>query len=73
MKKNKDFEIGQVVYVYFNNVLSLEEAVIQDFKSQYIKVKYAFGTKYVNKDNVFATRQECIDYAVMKSLFNTMI
>ena len=69
MKKNEEFEIGQIVYVYFNNVLSLEEAVVCGFKKQYVKVDYAFGSKYINKDAVFATRQDCIDYAVMKSLF----
>ena len=63
MKKNKDFEIGQIVYVYFDAVLPLEEAVVCGFKDEYIKVNYSFGSNYKNKNEVFATRQECMDYA----------
>lgn len=67
MKKNKNFEIGQVVYMYFSDVLPLEEAVVQGFaqgaKGEYIKVKYSFGSNYKIESEVFATRQECIDYA----------
>lgn len=63
----KKFEIGQTVYVYFDDVLSLEEAVVQGFtqgaKGEYVKVKYTFGTNYKIENEVFATRQECIDYA----------
>lgn len=63
MKKNKDFEIGQIVYVYFDDVLPLEEAVVQGFKDQYIELHCSFGSNYKNKNEVFATRQECMDYA----------
>lgn len=64
----KNFKIGQTVYVYFDDVLPLEEAVVQEFYNheqlcQYIKVKYSFGSNRKHKNEVFATRQECIDYA----------
>lgn len=61
----KNFEIGQVVYVYFDDVLPVEEAVVLGFDNQYLKIKYEFCTNYksFNENEVFATRQECIDYA----------